>query len=274
MRAWAAQPVVLRAGVAFALRALAVALLGVVVLDSRGAAAEGPMQEWLAPTPWIESEAPEIRALAARLTADAGSPREAAVRLHDYVRDEVRFGWTRRFYRMTAREVLGARIGYCNTKATLFVALLRAAGIPARQHFVDLTSQVLAGLVDTGGPYVDHSYTEVFLDGTWRRVDSYVVDRALFERARAALAADGRRIGLGVHVAGTVDWDGRGDAFVQMVDDGTVPGLVARDHGVFADTRAFYAAVAGRDELAGARRLLIPLLIGTATARADALRRP
>jgi hypothetical protein len=27
------------------------------------------------------------------------------VRIHDFVRDEIRFGWTRRFYRMTASEV-------------------------------------------------------------------------------------------------------------------------------------------------------------------------
>jgi transglutaminase-like putative cysteine protease len=65
----------------------------------------------LAATPQIESDHPRILALAAELGAEAGSAREHAVRLHDFVRDEIRFGWTRGFYRLSATEVLDARVG-------------------------------------------------------------------------------------------------------------------------------------------------------------------
>ncbi len=70
-----------------------------------------------------------IRALARHLTADAGSEREAAVRLFDFVRDEIpyRFGpWG-----LCASETLARGEGSCTNKANLLVALLRAAGTAA-----------------------------------------------------------------------------------------------------------------------------------------------
>ena len=49
---------------------------------------------------------------------------------------------------MRASEVLRAKVGYCNTKATLFIALLRAAGVPARQHFVDLRNVLISDFLN------------------------------------------------------------------------------------------------------------------------------
>lgn len=226
----------------------------------------------LGATARIQSDHPRIVALAAELTAGAPDARTRAVRIHDFVRDEIRFGWTRSFYAMSAVDVLDAGVGYCNTKATLFIALLRAAGIPARQHFLDISSRVLAGFLESGTPFLDHSFTEVQIDGRWLRVDSYVVDVELWERARAQLERSGAGLGWGVHRNGTPDWDGRSDAFVQFVDDGSVPALTSRDHGVFADVDDFYRHVEGRDELSGLNRVLIPLFIPRSTARVETLR--
>ena len=89
---------------------------------------------------------PQIDALAEHLVSGRHSARERAVVLHDFVRDEIRFGFTPHFYAMSAADVLAARIGYGHTKATLFIALLRAAGIEARQQFVDLDAAVWRGL--------------------------------------------------------------------------------------------------------------------------------
>jgi hypothetical protein len=228
--------------------------------------------QFLAPTAWIDLEHPEIAATAARLTRGVGSEREKAVRIHDFVRDEVRFGFTRSFYRMRASDVLEQRVGYCNTKATLFIALLRAAGIPARQHFVDISAEILAGFVRRPGAHVDHSYTAVLLDGRWVRTDSYIVDPPLFTRAQAELARSGRALGWGVHRNGRIEWDGRADAFAQFVDDGLVPDLSTRDYGVFADTRAFYEAGHGADRMSIVQGALIRLFIGYAGARVRAFR--
>ena len=137
---------------------------------------------------------PQIDELAEHLVSGRDNARERAVVLHDFVRDEIRFGFTPHFYAMSAADVLAARIGYGHTKATLFIALLRAAGIEARQQFVDLHAAVWRGLLDLHTPFVDHSYTEVRLGGAWIPTDSYVVDMPLFRAAQAALRA--RQSGL------------------------------------------------------------------------------
>ena len=111
------------------------------------------------------SGATDVAATAARITQGLPTERQRAVAIHDFVRDQVKFGFTGRFYAMTAADVLGAGRGYCNTKSTLFVDLLRAAGLQARQQFVDIDASVLHGLVDPGTPWVDHSDVEVRIDG-------------------------------------------------------------------------------------------------------------
>jgi len=238
----------------------------------RGTEASGP-EHFLGATPYIDSEHPTLRRQVAELVEGTSSERERAVRIHDFVRDEVRFGWMPAFYEMKASEVLAARRGYCNTKSTLFVALLRAAGIPARQHFVDIRTGILDGLISPGTPYVDHLYTEVFLEGRWLRVDSYIVDSPLHAQALERLARENRMLGYGVHRHGVVTWDGTADAFSQFVNDGSVPDLTWRDHGIHEDVGAFY-----RDTREPWNRrtfflqLVFPMAASAANERIDTLR--
>lgn len=222
---------------------------------------------------YIDAGTPAIVEVARRVTAGATADRERAVRLHDFVRDAVPFGFAPAFYDQTASEVLRAGVGYCNTKSTLFVALLRAAGIPARQHFVDIDARILDGVIDPRTAWVDHSFTEVQLDaGRWVRVDSYIVDLPLAERARARLRREDRLLGYGVHRHGVSEWDGATDAFSQWVDDGAVPRLTTVDHGVFDDVGAFYASGRGRNALGPVVRLVFGIFSRCANRRLDALR--
>ena len=185
-------------------------------------------------------------ARAAGLDLDAcGSDRARAVRVHDFVRDRIRFGITPWFDAADPATTLRLGVGHCNPKATLFVALLRELGIEARLHFVTITSDVLRGLWGPGAglpPRLSHAYSEVRLDGAWRRVDSYVVDRALWAGAAPRLAGKPWRLGFGVHEAGTSEWDGRGDAFSQLADDA----MALEDHGAWDDVAAFAARPAYR----------------------------
>ncbi|MBI1238148.1 MAG: hypothetical protein GC199_02275 [Alphaproteobacteria bacterium] len=233
------------------------------------AAALAPAPSETMPTAMIDADHPAIVAAAREAVGEAREAREKAVRIHDFVRDRIRFGWDHRFYAMTASEVLKAGVGFCNTKSTLFTAMLRAAGIPARQHFADIDVALLAGLVDPRTPYVDHSYTEVYLDGRWLKVDSYIVDRPLAEAARARLAREGKALGYGVHANGTSDWDGTRDSFAQFV-----PGIATtRDYGVFADVAAFYAAPGPRwNRRTLMLRLFFPAAADAANAAAERLR--
>lgn len=207
-----------------------------------------PTPENLGATALIETAHPRIAALSKEISQSAGSDRAAAVLLHDWVRDQIAFGIPPGFYETTATEVLDAKVGYCNTKVTLFSALLRARGIPTRMRMMDLSAQVLQGLFDPGTPYVDHGITEVFLDGRWIAVDSYVVDKPLAMAAAKKLTARNSQAGFGVHLDGKPEWDGLTNNFIQCVNNQSISGYVLKDHGLFIDVADFYRnAVAPRN---------------------------
>ncbi|HET6681108.1 MAG TPA: transglutaminase-like domain-containing protein [Gemmatimonadaceae bacterium] len=113
----------------------------------------------LAAEPLLERDAPEIRALAVRLTSDTRDPAVAARRLLQWVHDSLEKRVTVTV--PSARQVLAARAGDCNEHAQLYVALARAAGIPSR---------VVAGVAWVNGRFYYHAWPEVLLND-WVAVD-------------------------------------------------------------------------------------------------------
>jgi len=245
------------------------------VLGATGARAQSGQnpRRFLAPTAYIDSTEPTVAAHAARLTAGLETNRDKALALFAFVRDEIPFGFAGGFWAQKASDVLAAGRGYCNTKSTLFVALLRASGVPARQVFVEIHASVLHGIIDAGTPYLDHSYTEVFLDGAWRATDAYIVDAALFEPAQRRVRAEERLMGYGVHATGTVRWDGHEPAFAQYNVLDPRP-LGSQRWGVYADVGDFYRHA---DDPWNRQNALVRagfgLLASGANRRIDAIRR-
>lgn len=165
--------------------------------------------------------------------------RARAVALHDAVRDQVRFGFTRAFDAATPAETLRAGRGHCNPQATLLVAALGAVDIPARQRFVTIERTILDGLFpEQAGPpeRITHSYVEVAAGEDWVATDSYILDARFRRSAVARLGASGRTLGFGAHVDGAGYWDGRQAAFSQLVE----PTMVLEDHGAWENPAAFY----------------------------------
>ncbi|MEM1296727.1 MAG: transglutaminase-like domain-containing protein, partial [Verrucomicrobiota bacterium] len=183
---------------------------------------------------------PEIRAQVARLVRKDAEPWENAVAIHDFVRDEIEYGFGPRFYEHKASEVLSQGRGFCNSKSTLFVAMLRAAGIHARQRFVEIEPPILYGIVNPGTPWLDHSFTEVWLEGNWVAVDSYNVDPELNRGARIRLQRERKVQGYGVHSSGTIRWDGKTNSFSQFVSGLEQPSFSSRDMGIHEDVFQFY----------------------------------
>jgi Transglutaminase-like superfamily len=202
-----------------------------------------PTSLQLQSTALIQAQHPRIIELARNIVGKEQSQLKAAILIHDWVRDEIAFGIPSGFYESTATEVLDAKVGYCNTKVTLFQSLLRAVAIPTRMRMVDLSAQVLQGLFDPGSSYVDHAITEVFLENRWVKVDSYVVDSRLVAAARKKLDATKNLAGFGIHRNGQGQWDGRSDNFVQYMNDESITNYVLKDHGVFSDVLDFYQTV-------------------------------
>jgi transglutaminase-like putative cysteine protease len=108
----------------------------------------------LRPSPGIESDAPAIVALARRLRGGETDPALVARRLLRWMRDSI--GRDVASPDGDAVSVLRQRTGDCNGFARLFVALARAAGIPARP---------VAGLLRAGDHFYYHAWAEVLLGG-------------------------------------------------------------------------------------------------------------
>ena len=128
----------------------------------------------LSATALIDSDNPAIQAFAAQ-HAQGGGDRERAVSLYLAVRDGFRYDPYRIDLSpqgMTASTVLANGYGWCVPKAALLTAACRAAGIPARMGFADvrnhLSTERMRETMKTD-LFVWHGYTELWLDGAWRK---------------------------------------------------------------------------------------------------------
>jgi len=113
----------------------------------------------LSPEPLLQSTHPGIAALAARLAGGSRDPRVVAERINRWVHDSVRKSITVGV--PDALQVLSARRGDCNEHTQLYLALARAAGVPARGA---------SGLAYLNGKFYFHAWPEVYL-GSWVAVD-------------------------------------------------------------------------------------------------------
>jgi len=137
--------------------------------------------------------------------------------------------------------VLADGYGQCNTKGTLFMALLRALGVPCRLHGFTIDKRLQRGAV-TGVFYllapreILHSWVEVQLGGRWINLEGFILDRPYLSALQRRFACAGDFCGYGVATddfrAPPVEWTGS-DTFIQH------KGIV-RDLGVFDDPDAFY----------------------------------
>ena len=200
---------------------------------------------------------PELRRQAAEIVAGATSDRERAVRIYEFVRDEIEYGFTARFDAADPLFTLRTGRGHCNPQTALFVALARAADLEARQRFVSISDEVLDGVWPKRAPrsgVLDHSYAEVRLDGEWLRVDGYTLDEPLYRAALARLRSEGLDAGFGAHRDSCRVWDGRSDCMAQFAD----PAMLQPDgdHGPFEDPTVYYESEGYTQRLTGLTRML------------------
>ncbi len=99
-----------------------------------------------------------------------------------YIRDEIKFGYNVDDS-IPASKVLKDGYGQCNTKGTLFMAILRACGIPCRVHgfTIDklLQKGAMTGFVYKNAPKnVFHSWVEVYLEDVWYELEGFIIDKA------------------------------------------------------------------------------------------------
>jgi transglutaminase-like putative cysteine protease len=122
-------------------------------------ARDSSLAPWLEAQPLIQSADPRVRTVAHDILGDESDPARAAERLTHWVAGHLRKEATGGL--PNAVRVLNQRRGDCNDFTVLYVALARAAGLPARP---------VAGLLEVGGRFYYHAWPEVYL-GDWVAVD-------------------------------------------------------------------------------------------------------
>lgn len=106
--------------------------------------------------------------------------------IYNYVRDEILFGYNIDDS-IPASKVLADGYGQCNTKGTLFMALLRACNIPCRVHGFTIDKKlqkgVMTGFVYRSAPKnVLHSWVEVFFEDNWYELEAFILDKAYLSK--------------------------------------------------------------------------------------------
>lgn len=128
---------------------------------SAGLGSCGDETQYLAATPYVQSEAPEVTALAAEITRDKGKALEQIRALATWV-----------YANLDKRPVIGLpdalttlanRQGDCNEHAVLLAALARAAKLPSR---------IAAGVMLHEGRFYYHAWNEICTPQGWLSVDS------------------------------------------------------------------------------------------------------
>ncbi|MGV3571399.1 MAG: transglutaminase domain-containing protein [Ramlibacter sp.] len=168
-----------------------------------------PHMEWLCSTPLMDLEDPALRLRVQGLTQLKTTRRAKVLAVYAYVkRLKLRLRVVRRH--RTATEVLRAGGGDAAEKATLFVAMLRLLGVPARMRSAG------AGTVPGFGVSwwrLDRPVVEAWTGERWAGTDTYILDPNQMAAARQRLRDKGQECRHGIHVRGATTWDGLGDAY-------------------------------------------------------------
>lgn len=175
-----------------------------------------------------------------QVTVNVVTEREIAITLHDFVRDNIDFGFNKYFDATPPDYLLACGNGHCNPKSRLMLELFRAAGIESHQHFVVIPKEILKDAIPPSRYWMIpkelcHSYVDVKVEGKWCAIDSFIVDTPLLKGGRARLAKENRSLGYGVHIDSINTWDGRSNAFSQFS-----PSMLIEDHGQVDNLESYF----------------------------------
>lgn len=131
--------------------------------------------EYLKETKMLDFSSPAIQRLIENRAWKTLPEAERAKAIYNFVKDEILFGYNVDD-NVIASRVLKDGYGQCNTKGTLFMALLRACGISCRIHgfTIDkiLQKGAMSGFVYKSAPKeIFHSFVEAFVCGQWYELE-------------------------------------------------------------------------------------------------------
>lgn len=139
------------------------------------------MEKYLKETKMLDYSNKNIQQLIQERGWNSIAKFECLKSIYNFVRDEILFGYNIDD-NIAASKVLADGYGQCNTKGTLFMALLRACNIPCRVHGFTIDKKLqkgaMTGLVYKNAPNnVFHSWVEVYLEDKWYELEAFILDK-------------------------------------------------------------------------------------------------
>lgn len=190
------------------------------------------------------------------------SEKDKILNIYNFVRDEIAFGFNAD-YEVRASKVIEDGYGHCNTKGILFMALLRAVGIPCRMHGFTIDKNLQKGVLTGFWHYIApkeivHSWVEVLFQDRWMKLEGFILDmKYLASLQKKYKNRNGNFCGFGVATNDfqnpNVDWKG-GDTYIQK------EGIV-KDFGIYDDPDSFFKEHA--QQIFGIKKLLYRHVVRT-----------
>lgn len=217
---------------------------------------------------------PIVKAKAAELTNKTAADKDKIQNIFNYVRDEIAFGFPANGDIIRASQTIVLKMGQCNTKSTLFLALCKAAGIPARIHFSTIKKEIQRGLF-TGIAYrimpdtLSHSWIEVKTDGEWIRIDSYINDKGFYAAGKYQLKKRKWNTGFSISCTSgesSVELNLNEEKFVQM-------DAVIDDHGAWDEPMDYYNSSLYKNRPGFLKLFIYRLMVGRINRRVKKLRK-
>ena len=194
------------------------------------------MENLLKETAFLNYSHPTIQKLVEDRNWQNMNEKDKILAIYNYVRDEIAFGYNVSD-NINAARVLQDGYGQCNTKGTLFMALLRAVGVPCRIHgfYVDKIMQkgAMKGLYYSKAPKdILHSWVEIFYKDKWLNLEGFILDMKYLNELQAKFDdCNGAFCGYGVAIQDfknpPVEWN-ENDTYIQA--DGITEDLGMYDH--------------------------------------------
>lgn len=163
------------------------------------------MEQYLRETPMLNFSAANIQRLISDRQWKNADAYHRIRKIYDFVRDVILFGYNVDDS-IPASRVLSDGYGQCNTKGTLFMALLRGVGVPCRVHGFTIDKKLqrgaMTGIVYKNAPEnIFHSWVEVYLEGVWYELEAFILDQQYLSRLQEINAVcRGAFCGYGVAV--------------------------------------------------------------------------
>ena len=217
---------------------------------------------------------PVVIQKANELSKNSKSLHETLKKIFLYVRDEIRFEFPVNGDLIKASETIVMQKGQCNTKGTLFLALCRALGIPARMHFSGIRKEIQRGLF-TGISYklmpdtISHGWIEVEINNVWRRLDSYINDLPFYLNGKEELKKNGWDTGYSISCSSgesSADFNIEDEHFVQM-------DAVVEDHGVWDEPSDYFNSNMYRNRPNAFKLFVYRMVVGKINQKVETIRK-